>query len=340
MTNVSDNLNSIHPLDVALKCAINGDPITSENILRSQPQDDLRVLFNIGWHEMRRGNMKTGFEYLNYGRFINVFGLPPIPGTIWKDEPLDGKILLFRSEGGYGDQICNFRFANKFREMGATVIVACSSDLKEMFSRHGFVTVDTEGIQHVYYDYWVPGMSAAYVLNMEYADLDGKAYIEPKFKRKLFSKNGTLKVGIRWAGNPEFEHEQHRKFPAELMIGLSDVPNTTFFSLQRDENLIMGLPFGDMAEQMKSWDDTASIIGGCDLIITSCTSIAHLAGAMGIPTWVVVPVMPYYTWAFPGDKSNWYNSVRIYRQEKYGDWNVPFDKIKHDLENLANKRTQ
>lgn len=337
MDDDSVKMHQLHPLDIALKAAINGDLQTSEDILRSQPKDDLRVLFNLGWHEMRHRNMKKAYEHLNFGRFINVFGLPPIKGKIWKDEPLGGKIVLFRSEGGYGDQISNFRFAKKFKDMGATVVVSCSSELKELFSRHGFVTVDSEGIDHVYYDYWIPGMSAPFLLNMEYNDLDGSPYIYPTHKRKLFSKQGNIKVGIRWAGNPEFEHEQHRKFPEELMIGLSDIPNTTFFSLQRDENLITGLPFGDLAEQMKTWDDTASIIAGCDLIITSCTSIAHLAGAIGVPTWVVIPVMPYYTWAVPGSKSNWYNSVTLYRQEKYGDWSAPFNKIRQDLVTLSNK---
>ena len=101
----------IHPLDEALKYSVNGFPDKGEQILRNQPQNDLRVLFNLGWHEMRHGNLKKGFEHLNYGRYINVFGLPAISGNIWKNESLEGKTLLFRCEGGFGDQILNFRFA-------------------------------------------------------------------------------------------------------------------------------------------------------------------------------------------------------------------------------------
>lgn len=324
-----------HPLDVALEYAINGNPGESENILRKQPQNDYRVLFNLGWHEMRHGNMMKAFEYFNYGRYINVFGLPPIPGKIWKDEPLKNKTLLFRCEGGYGDQILNFRFAKKFEEMGARVLVSCDKELKEIFSRHGFICINTEAIPHTHYDYWVPAMSAAYVLGMEYNDLDGKPFMFPKEKRNLFSKKGTLKVGIRWSGSKEFEHQQHRIFPSELMIGLHDVPNTTFYSLQRDDDCVDGLPFSDMREQMKTWDDTASIIAGCDVIITSCTSIAHLSAAMGVPTWIVTPIMPYYTWVVPGDTSRWYNSARLFRQEKYGNWDKPFENIRKELIGLT-----
>ena len=325
----------IHPLDEALSYAINGAPERSEEILRDQPQNDYRVLFNLGWHEMRKGNMKKAFEHFNYGRFIDVFGLPALPGKIWKDEPLEGKTLLFRCEGGYGDQILNFRFAKRFEEMGARVLVSCAPELKALFSRHGFICVDNEVIMCAHYDYWVPAMSAAYVLGMEYEDLDGSPFIFPTEPRKLFSKPGTLKVGIRWSGSPEFEDEQHRRFPPELMINLHDIPNTTFYSLQRDENLVDGLPFGDMREQMKTWDETANIIAGCDVIITSCTSVAHLSAAMGKPTWIVTPIMPYYTWVVPGNTSRWYDSVRLFRQEKYGEWAAPFQKIREELTKLA-----
>ena len=121
------------------------------------------------------------------------------------------------------------------------------------------------------------------------------------------------------------------------MIGLNDIPNTTFYSLQRDENTIDGLPFADMQEKMKSWDETANIIADLDLVISSCTSIAHLSAAMGKPTWIVIPIMPYYTWSVPGEKSAWYDSVRLFRQEKFGEWDEPFQKIREELTKLTGK---
>ena len=329
------NKTNVHPLDLALNASISGNPDTSEEILRGQPQDDLRVLFNLGWHEMRHGNMKKAFEHFNYGRYINVFGLPALPGKIWKDEPLEGKTLLFRCEGGYGDQILNFRFAKRFEDMGARVLVSCAPELKEIFSRHGYICVDNEIVIGAHYDYWVPAMSAVFLLNMEYDDLDGSPFMTATEKRKLFAKPNSLKVGIRWSGSPDFEDEQHRRFSPELMINLHEVPNTTLFSLQRDENCVDGLPFGDLREQMKTWEDTSSIIAGCDLIITSCTSVAHLAGALGVKTWVVVPVLPYYTWAIPGTTSKWYDSVRIFRQKRYGEWEDVFNEIREELTKLS-----
>ena len=139
---------------------------------------------------------------------------------------------------------------------------------------------------------------------------------------------------MRWAGNPKFEHEQHRRFPIELMFNLTDIDGYKFYSLQRDNDLVeKNNPLIDLKYEMKSWADTAEIIQGMDLIITSCTSIAHLSGAMGKPTWVIVPALPYYVWSLPGNTSPWYNSVKLYRQEKYGTWDSIFDKLYKDLSN-------
>lgn len=325
------NDNEMHPLDVALDAAITGNLDESEKILRNQPQNDYRVLFNLGWHEMRRGNLKKGFEHLNYGRFIGVFGSPAIPGKIWKNESLENKTLLFRCEGGYGDQIINFRFAKQFEKLGARVLISCSPELKSLFSDHGFICVDNSAISSIHYDYWIPAMSAAYILGLEYEDLKGSPYLFSKNRKKLFSNPGNIKVGVRWSGSPEFEHEQYRRFPPEFMTNLHSVPNTTFYSLQRDENTIDGLPFADMRNQMTTWIETMDIISDLDLVITSCTSVAHLSAAMGKPTWIVLPVLPYYIWSFPGKTSKWYDSVTLFRQKKFGEWKDVFDDIRNEL---------
>jgi hypothetical protein len=321
-----------HPLDMALAAAINGHPDISEDILRAQPeQDDARVIFNLGWHEMRHGNLKKGLQMMDAGRFISCFGLPRIPGEIWRDQDLTNKTLLFRCENGLGDQIMNFRFAKDFADKGARVVVSCDKHLKPLFSRHGFICIDSEVTSNVHYDYWVPAMSAAHILDYDTDNFPSQPYMTAE-PRKLYSKEGTLKVGIRWAGNPEFEHQQHRRFDPQPLIDLHNIEGVTLYSLQRDEDLVDGLPFADLRDQMKTFDDTASIIAGLDLVITSCTSIAHLAAALGKETWVIVPVLPYYAWAAPGDKSVWYDSVRLFRQEKYGEWDAPLNAIRTALE--------
>jgi hypothetical protein len=322
-----------HPLDMALTACINGHPEISEDILRSYPeQNDARIVFNLGWHEMRHGNLKKGLQMMDAGRFIDVFGLPRIPGEIWKDQDVNGKTLLFRCENGLGDQIMNFRFAKDFQDKGARVVISCAPELMPIFSRHGFVCIDNGATPYLQYDYWVPSMSAAHILGYDTDTFPSKPYLTAKAKQ-LYGKAGTMRVGIRWAGNPKFEHEQHRRFDPQPLIDLHELQGVTLYSLQRDENLIDGLPFADLRDQLKTMEDTASIIQGLDLVITSCTSVAHLSAALGKETWVIVPVMPYYAWAEPKETSVWYESARVFRQEKYGDWTAPLAKIQSELKN-------
>mgnify|MGYP001609630238 CR=1 FL=1 len=100
--------------------------------------------------------------------------------------------------------------------------------------------------------------------------------------------------------------------------------------LQRDEGE-ENCPSWVNRVPLDDWITTASVIGGCDLVITSCTSIGHLGGAIGVPTWIMVPIMPYFLWALPGDTAPWYDSVKLFRQEKYEDWTSAFDKLKKEL---------
>lgn len=321
-----------HPLDIALTACINGHPEISEDILRSQQeQDDARIVFNLGWHEMRHGNLKKGLQMMDAGRYINVFGLPRIPKEIWRDQDLTNKTLLFRCENGLGDQIMNFRFAKDFQKKGARVLVSCLPELMPLFSRHGFICIDNAAVPFIHYDYWVPAMSAAHILGYDTDNFPGKPYLTAE-PRKLYAKPGTLKVGIRWAGNPKFEHEQHRKFDPQPLIDLHGLQGITLYSLQRDEDLIDGLPFADLRNQMQTFEDTSSIIQGLDLVITSCTSIAHLSAALGKETWIIVPVMPYYAWAERKETSVWYDSVRIFRQQEYGKWDVPLNAVRAAIE--------
>jgi hypothetical protein len=115
------------------------------------------------------------------------------------------------------------------------------------------------------------------------------------------------------------------------MLALADIPGVTAYSLQRDDDL-REVPFVDLRDEMTDWEATASIVAGLDLVITSDTSVAHCAAALGVETWIVVPVLPYYVWAMPGSTTPWYNAVTLYRQTTYGNWDAPFAKIAADLQ--------
>jgi hypothetical protein len=317
---------TIHPLDIALKLAIEGEPDWSETILRGQPQDDPRVAFNLGWHELRHGNLHSGMDLMNAGRLINVFGSPPLPthSPLWRGP---APTIILRSEGGLGDHIINARFATQLAQHGKVILLTHKSLVSVLSNIEGVSECLPDTIEELpHHDYWVPAMSAPYVLKMEYSDLSGKPYLTTT-PRKL---KGKFKVGLRWAGNPQFEHEQHRKFDPQLMLDLATIKGATFYSLQRDTDLI-DVPFTDLRNDMNTWEDTASILAGLDLFITSDTSVAHCAAALGVETWIITPILPYYLWALPGNTTPWYDSVKLFRQTTYDSWTEPFNNIREQL---------
>ena len=319
------------PIDLSLECALRGDIDKAYRMLkeieRDDPEDN-RVAFNLGWHEMQRGNLLAGSRLLDRGREENIFGSGPIQTDkpIWNGEK--NCTVLMEMEAGFGDQFYSIRYAKEIASYGNKVVVGGSPLMAP-------VLIDVEGVSAItrhegsplmHFDYWVPALSAGLSLKHEYSDVKGTPYI----KRTAQSEG---KIGVRWSGNPEFEHQQHRIFNSELMFNL--VKGQQCISLQRYEEVAEGqvsAPKWMETPSLDTWQDTQRAISRCDLVITSCTSVAHLAGAMGVETWIVVPILPYYLWALPGNKTPYYNSVTLFRQEKYGCWEAPFKKLKEQLQ--------
>lgn len=317
-------------LDEALACALRGDFAHGEALVDQAlalDATDNRAKFNKGWYELARGKLQTGMALLAAGRGEDVFGnAVPSAMPMWDGEALTGKTLLLNLEGGLGDQICNARFAAHFARLGAKVMLAGAPELAALLLQIQGATAFVSNGGAVYHDYWVPSMSAALLLGLEYGKVDGQPYLPCTPKA---SKGPRLRVGLRWAGNPHFEHEQHRRFdPAPLFA----LPGVDLVSLQRDSDVVV--PDGIEQPALDTWQATQRAIESLDLVISSCTSVAHLAAAMGKPTWIIVPVLPYYLWALPGERSPWYGSVRLFRQTVKGEWADVFERIAGGLATL------
>lgn len=310
------------------------DSFRVSNLLVQRFPQDARALFNHGWHWLKRNELRKGLALLEYGRAIKTYGMPePYPSRmpLFETQLHQGCRIQLVLEGGLGDEIIHFRFGKVLTEKyGCKVGVICQPSLAQVFAREDWVTFVAQrqagpGILH---DAWLPGMSAALALGLEYQDIEGSSYLRPSPSRvskwrNLLAKTaaGKIKVGIRWSGNPQFEHQQLRKFDPSLLINLRQIDKVQLYSLQRDNDMV-DLPeeIVDLAPHLNDWDDTVAAMAEMDLIITSCTSIAHMAGALGCATWVIVPALPYFIWALPGHSSPWYNSVRLFRQTQYSEW--------------------
>jgi hypothetical protein len=311
----------------------------------------LRHCFNRGWFILQEGNYQDGCKLLENGRFINVYGSPPLataaPIFNPEDHDIKGKSIIVSLEGGYGDEIIHARFATSFKKMGADkVYLAAAPELVSLFSRiegvDGVILRNQANL--VAHDYWVPGFSAGWIAGHTFDDFPSDPYIIPNYDSvKIWDSvinSEKIKVGIRWAGNPKFEHQQFRKFPENFIINISKYKELQLYSLQRDNNIVQ-LPEGvnDLQHFLISWEDTAAAIQNLDLVITSCTSVAHLAAAMGKETWIVVPCLPYHTWTYktPEAKTSpYYKNVRLFRQKEQGTWNDVFQELYKALEEKFN----
>lgn len=304
----------------------------------------LRHMFNRGWFLLNQGRAQEGFQHLEAGRFIDVYGNGRINTNkpIWNgQDSLQGKTVLINLEAGIGDQIISARFATEIMDRGGRCIFVTHPLLYGLLQRipgcNGCITINE--ISSTHHDYWIPGFSCAWLFGHDFDTLPKEPYITANqdsvevWRNVLQHPNRKPKIGIRWSGNPQFEHQQFRKFPPQKLIDLCHLDNLQFYSLQRDTDLYE-LPDNiiDLQYLLISWEDTAACLANLDLVITSCTSIAHIAGAMGLPTWVIVPILPYHIWAYGGDHSPWYqNTTRVYRQTVFGEWDNVFEKLEQDL---------
>jgi len=310
-----------------------------------------RHSFNRGWFLIQEGDYQAGAKLLEHGRFLNVYGSPPLRTNAPIFNPdihsIKGKSIILSLEGGFGDEIIHARFATSFKNQGASyVYIAAAPELMSLFSRiEGVDGVILRNQAHtVNHDYWIPGFSSGWVAGHTFQNFLSKPYITPKTESveiwKSLIKSDKVKVGIRWAGNPKFEHQQFRRFPEKFITNLSKYDELQIYSLQRDHNTI-ALPESiiDLQHFLLSWEDTVAAIANMDIIISSCTSIAHLAAAMGKETWVIVPILPYHTWTYKSPDSTttpYYDCVKIFRQQDPSNWNDTFQSLYTHLEKKFN----
>ena len=321
-----------HDLDRQLAAGKRGDFTEGWRLaekLQSEEPDNLRAVYNRGWYLHNQGKILDAYKAMDEGRKVGVFGNAPpnVPTGQW--DGVSKGIVLLNLEGGLGDQIHQVRYAKEIASRGCQVIVACSGQLIEVLRKVDGITsiIQHEAAFGVYHDYWVAGMSAVVPLGFELKDLSGKPYIH----RDGVERSAKMRIGLRWQAGTQFEHEHNKRFPYELMFEAVKDAEAEFISLQRDEGAD-ARPSWVKEVPLDNWGDTKAAVDSCDLVISSCTSVSHLSAGMGIETWVITPVLPYFLYSMMlGDRTPYYNDMKLFRQEEFDKWEAPFDKINKRL---------
>lgn len=296
------------------------------NILTEPHTTDIgnRVNFNLGTYDLRNGNFKQGLKHvLLDGRKLNIWEEFKFPEQqLWQGGPIPQKNLLVCAEGGIGDEIISIRFMKHYINSGINPVwYTDRKDIAKIFSRCGFKTITN--ITHIPSDWmWTYSMASPIYLDVDEADLWASPYLTPINQAPRLPTTGKKRIGIKSMGNPKYDQDLHRTIPFEDLINA--IPDEyEIYSFHIDEELTHPRVIS-LKDRIKNWDDTLDYIAQMDIIVSSCTSLIHAAGAIGKAAVVIVPILTYYTWAKPEPHTAWYGkNLTILRQTEYDNWQSP-----------------
>jgi len=323
-------------------------------------------------------HLDLGFCYLSLGDFQNgwleLFWRSPqikqFPRVTISNFDFSGKTVLIRAEWGMGDMIQFIRFADSLRQRGATVILQAYPALVKLLQSCTCIdAVFPVGEAFPEHDIQIPLMSLMEVAEASLENLPTAAYLQADpelvefWEKKLedaiffawFDPSSPLaspdrqafNIGVCWSGRGGQEiHPKIRKnIPLKLLKTLSEIPGVKFYSLQKendedqlaDKNWIE--TFGpDFDDTHGRFMDTAAVMKHLDLVLTVDTSIAHLAGALGVPVWIMLPYTADWRWMQNRNDSPWYPTARLFRQTEPGNWNSVVTQIEGALQEKLAKQ--
>ena len=256
------------------------------------------------------------------------------------DRDIAGKVLLVTAEQGLGDTLQMLRYAPLLAQKGAKVLAAVQNPLVEMARRiEGVWGVLGEGQPIPHWDEFVPTMSLpmAFGATLENT-LQNIPYIvaDEAYRAKWAARLGPRtrpRIGMAWSGSREHKNDHNRSIPLKTLLPLLDLP-AEFISLQvdyRDADLALLEQDGrilNLKDEIRSFNDTAGIMDQLDLVISVDTSVAHLAGAMGRPLWLLLPYTPDYRWGLDVEDSPWYPTARLWRQGEERLWPPVIERVR------------
>lgn len=309
------------------------DAITAYDACLAQIPDWPDAMFNRGMAFLLKGDMTRGLE--GYEQRWRVKSFPGVrrnfPQALWDGGSFKGRRLLLHAEQGAGDTIQFARYVPLICERGGDVLLESPSSLFRLLSTlEGSAQLIRPGEVIPPFDLHLPLGSAIRALATEVSTIPARipylraeAADRERWRKRLEGRD--LRVGITWQGNPDQGSEPHRSIALRLLQPVLETPGCRFFALQKEfgREQMAGLPAGlleDLGPELTDFAETAAAISELDLVITTCTSVAHLAGALGKPTWVLLRFVPDWRWLLGREDSPWYPSARLWRQPSPGDW--------------------
>jgi tetratricopeptide (TPR) repeat protein len=283
---------------------------------------------------MMRGEFAEGWDEYEWRLRSTERTGPRFPNRPWQGESLAGKHIYVQAEQGFGDSLQFIRYIPLLIARGAMVTVRVHQEIVTL-ARESFpgVTILGDRGEPKPYDCDVALLSLPHLFKTRLETIPAAVpYLRPptaaaeRWATRLAGLQG-FKVGLVWAGNPEHINDARRSISLTTLAPLLALPNVSFVSLQagpRSADLKKRgkrqPPIDDLAPQLTDFEATAGAVAALDLVVTVDTSVAHLAGALGKPTWVPMPWVADWRWMLEREDSPWYPTMRLFRQKRGQDW--------------------
>jgi Tfp pilus assembly protein PilF len=271
-----------------------------------------------------------------------------LPGREWDGAPFAGKRLVLVTEQGFGDTLWVARYSANVKALGGELVIECRPELCALIAAMGVADrVVARGDPLPDADLHLYICSLPRLFTPDLAAIPTMPYLAPppdrlaKFSALFAPARGRTKVGIVWSGSTTFGKNHRRAQRLMQFFQAFALPGVQLYSLQKGPpareltSLPRGGPIVDLAPQLADFADTAAAIAHLDLVIMTDSAVAHLAGAMGKPVWVLLGHNAHWLWLMDRADSPWYPSLRLYRPRAGGDWDHVFDAASADLMNLA-----
>ncbi|MDD5104155.1 MAG: tetratricopeptide repeat protein [Desulfuromonadaceae bacterium] len=302
--------------------------------------------WNLSLLQLLLGDYREGFRNFEF-RFLKSPPTPVRHQSIkrWEGEYVEGKTILVHAEQGYGDTIQFVRFLPLLVSRGAVIILELQDQsLTELLrSIDAPITVITRNDETPYADFQIPLMSLPRIFDITLETVQAcKPYLcPPSDKVKVWgnhlAKESGLKVGLAWKGRDEHINDRFRSCPLEVLLPLAKLKGVRYYSLQAGvgreqiEPLRQQFEIDDFSDLICSFDDTAALMVNLDLIITVDTAMAHLAGALGLQTWLMLPYSPDWRWGLNSATTAWYPTITLFRQDSPDDWHGVVSRVVNEL---------
>lgn len=317
--------------NLGVVCRDGGDLVRAEQYLRracaARPEDPA-VHYNLALTLLRAGRLREGFDEYEWRWQVPRFHehRREFVQPLWRGEPLHGRRILIYGEQGAGDAIQFARYAPLVRNAGGDVVLEVLPHLERLAGwMEGAYPIVNAFAADVEFDLQCPLMSLPQRFGTELDSIPAPARfsipaaIQADWARRL--RTGRTAVGVVWAGNPAHADDRARSLPANRLLPLTRLPGIDWWSLQVGA-AAADTPAGiaNLADDLLDFGDTAAAISQLDLIITVDTAVAHLAGSLGKPVWLLLAYASDWRWLLDRADSPWYPSLRIFRQQRPGEW--------------------